>query len=78
MPGIDTLRTMRELRPDVQIILLIERSTVKKGIEAMKLGVTDFIEKPIEKTREAKSMSDEIARQKTEQIIDDILKTKGW
>jgi DNA-binding NtrC family response regulator len=84
MDGIETLRAMRNLNPDVQVILLTGRGTVRKSIEAMKLGAMDFLEKPVEldvlldKIRQAKSAGDEIAGHKTEQIINEIMRTKGW
>jgi DNA-binding NtrC family response regulator len=49
MPGIDgmqALTTIREKRPELQVILLTGHATLEKGIEAMKSGALDFIEKP--------------------------------
>jgi len=49
MPGIDgieALKLIREKRPELQVILLTGHATVEKGIEAMKSGAMDFIEKP--------------------------------
>lgn len=51
MPGIDgieTLKQIKEKRPDLEIIMLTGHATVKSGIEAMKLGADDFLEKPVE------------------------------
>ena len=87
MPGMDGIETLRELRailPDVQAILLTGQGSLKQGIEAMKLGAIDFLEKPVSldvllaKIGEAKSTSDELADQKTDQIISDIIGAKGW
>lgn len=64
MPGIDgieALTTMREKRPELQVILLTGHATLEKGIEAMKSGAMDFIEKPAdlevlrEKIKDAKN-----------------------
>jgi len=66
MDGIATLRALQDINPDVQVVLLTGRGTVKKGVEAMKLGAMDFLEKPVDievlmdKIREAKAKSDEI------------------
>jgi DNA-binding NtrC family response regulator len=49
MPGMDGMQAMkliREKKPDLQVILLTGYGTVTKGIEAMKLGAFDFVEKP--------------------------------
>jgi len=84
MDGIETLRAMRDLNPDVQVILLTGRGTVKKSIEAMKLGAMDFLEKPVEldvlldRIREARNIGHEIETKKSEAIIAEILRTKGW
>lgn len=84
MDGIETLRTLRELDEEVQVILLTGRGTVKKSIEAMKLGAMDFLEKPVEmnvlldKIKEARKIGHEIETKKSEAIIQEILRTKGW
>jgi DNA-binding NtrC family response regulator len=59
--GIEALTTMREKRPELQVILLTGHATLEKGIEAMKSGAMDFIEKPAdlevlrEKIKDAKN-----------------------
>ncbi len=84
MDGIETLRALKERQADVNVILLTGQASVKKGIEAMKLGAMDLFEKPVdinvllEKIHEARSNIDEAKEEKTRQIIEDILKTKGW
>jgi len=49
MPGMDGFQALKEIkskRPESQIILLTGHATVEKGVEAMKMGATDFLEKP--------------------------------
>ncbi len=46
MDGIEALKAIKEKRPEMQIILLTGHATVQKGIEAMKAGAMDFVEKP--------------------------------
>ncbi len=49
MPGIDgmeVLRQVREIRPDIQIIMISAYGTIELAVEAMKLGAVDFIPKP--------------------------------
>jgi DNA-binding NtrC family response regulator len=48
MNGIEALVALREKNPDLQIILLTGYATMDVSIEAMKLGATDFLEKPID------------------------------
>ena len=87
MPGIDGIETtkkIKEKRPDLEIIILTGHATVKAGIEAMKLGAEDFLEKPVdlnillERIREAKQKRMRIQEKKSQNEMDQILKTKTW
>ena len=46
MDGLEALRQIKERRPEIQVILLTGHATVEKGVEAIKLGAMDFVEKP--------------------------------
>lgn len=46
MDGLETLKRLKKLNDDLQIILLSGHATVELSVEAMKLGALDFIEKP--------------------------------
>jgi DNA-binding NtrC family response regulator len=48
MDGIETLKRLLKHNPDLQVILLTGHATLEKGIEAVKLGAMDFLEKPAE------------------------------
>lgn len=50
MDGIETLKILKKKRPELQVILLTGHATVEKGIEAMKLGAMDLLEKPADMT----------------------------
>lgn len=84
LDGIETLKKIKEINPDVQVILLTGHATVDKGIEAMKLGAMDFLEKPAEinslmqKIKRAKVNKMLILEKKTEEQIKCILAEKGW
>ena len=84
MDGIDVLKILLKENPDLQIIFLTGHATLEKGIEAVKLGAVDFMEKPVdidkllEKVNEAKTKRDLLSEKKTERDIKDILKKKGW
>jgi len=84
MDGIDTLKHLVEQNPDLQIIFLTGQATLEKGIEAVKLGAVDFMEKPVDidiliaKINDAKSEKDILSEKKTKKDIDDLLKKKGW
>ncbi|MBF0119343.1 MAG: response regulator [Desulfobacterales bacterium] len=84
MDGIKALTAIREKNPQMQVILLTGHATIEKGIEAMKLGAADFLEKPIDiaklsekiKTAQAKKMI--LVEKGAEEKIKNILGGKGW
>lgn len=84
MGGIETLKRIKEQRPDVQIIMLTGHGTIHSGIEAMKLGAEDFLEKPVdlqvllEKISAAKHKHLLLVEKKREDEIHEILLEKGW
>ena len=84
MDGIEALKAIKKKNPDMQVILLTGHATVEKGIEAMKLGAMDLIEKPAdieiiaEKIKKAQANKIILVEKKTEEIIRKIISTKGW
>ena len=84
MDGIETLKHLLELNPDLQVILLTGYATLKEGIEAIKLGAMDFLEKPAEiqklmaKIQQAKANKVLLVEKRAEERIKGILHTKGW
>ena len=84
MDGIETLTRLLEENPDLQVILLTGYATVQKGIEAIKLGAMDFLEKPaeiqklMEKIQQAKAQKMVLVERRMEEKIQGILKTRWW
>ena len=84
MDGIETLKLLQAKNPDLQIILLSGYATLEKGIEAVKLGAIDFLEKPadihklMEIIREASNRKMMLVEKRAEDEIKKIFKTKGW
>ncbi len=84
MDGIETLKRLLEINPDLQIILLTGRATMDKGIEAVKLGAVEFLEKPadlntlMEKIRVAQDKKMELDEGRIDTMISDLMKKKGW
>lgn len=84
MDGIEALKAIKKINPDMQVILLTGYATVEKGIEAMKLGAMDLIEKPTdietiaEKIKKAQANKIILVEKKTEEKIRKIITTKGW
>lgn len=87
MPDMDGLELLPELlarNPELQVILLTGHATIEKGVQAMKLGALDFLEKPVdlkilcEKIREAKKHKLLLAERRHEAEIRDIMASKPW
>ena len=47
MGGLETLRRIREKNPDLHVIILTGQATVERSVEAMKMGASDLLEKPV-------------------------------
>jgi DNA-binding NtrC family response regulator len=56
MDGIEALKLLKKKKPETQVILLTGHATLEKGIEAMKLGTVDFLEKPADKNQLTKKI----------------------
>lgn len=82
--GIETMKRIKEKRPDLEIIILTGHATVQTGIEAMKLGAEDFLEKPVdlnvllEKISNAKHKRMLVLEKKSQAEVKEILKSKSW
>ena len=84
MDGLDTLKRLRELNPDSQVILLTGQATVQKATEAMRLGALDLLEKPVsievlvEKIEEAATNKMRLTEERIQAKVTDIIRKKGW
>ncbi|GAB4348805.1 MAG: response regulator [Candidatus Abyssubacteria bacterium] len=84
LDGIETLKRLLEIDPNLQVVILTGHATVQKGVEAVKLGAADFLEKPtelsvlIDKIKEAKIKKMVLEEKENEEKIREILKSKGW
>jgi DNA-binding NtrC family response regulator len=84
MNGIETLQRLRATNPDLQIILLTGHATIDTSVTAMKLGAVDILEKPadlatlVKKIDEASTRKRELARQRLDAQLSDILRKRGW
>lgn len=87
MPGLDGLETLKRLRAineDLQVIVLTGQATLGQGVEAMKAGALDLVEKPADMdelvelidaaARRRASLNDE----RVQRRIDEITRKRGW
>jgi DNA-binding NtrC family response regulator len=47
MDGIETLREIKKLRPDAEVLLLTGHGSVETSVEGMKEGAFDYLLKPV-------------------------------
>lgn len=84
MDGLETLKRLRQINPDLQVILLTGQATIGKSVEAIKLGAMDFLEKPaeidavMERVKSAKFTRMLLVEKRTEERVKKILTGKGW
>jgi len=84
LDGIETLKALREINPDLQIILLTGHATVQKGVEAIKQGAVDLLEKPakledlLSKIEDASSKKALLVEKHIEDELADIMRKKSW
>lgn len=82
--GIETLKQIKEKRSDIEVIMLTGQGTIQSGIEAMKHGAIDYLEKPVdinilmEKIRFAKQQRMLILKKKSADEVKNILSSKSW
>ncbi len=84
MNGMVALEKIKKRQPDIQIILLTGHATVAKGVEAVKLGAADVLEKPVdiesltEIIHEAKATKMILLEKQSAERIVEIIGQKGW
>jgi len=84
MDGIETLEGLKKINPNLQIILLTGHGSIRDGVDAMKHGALDFLEKPadfeelLKKIEAAKAQRMLLVKKSVEEKMTDIMKKKGW
>jgi len=67
MDGMEVLRRMQELHPDIRTIIITAHGTIDSAVEAMKLGAVDFIQKPFAPDEIRELVSKVIDREKLDE-----------
>jgi len=84
LDGIETLKGLLSINPDLQVILLTGQATLAQAVEAMKLGALDLLEKPadilalVDRIDVAARRKTSLEDQRVQKRIRDITRTKGW
>lgn len=84
MDGMETMKRMLEHDDKLQIIILTGHGSVKAGVEAVKGGAADFLEKPADidalvgMVDEAHEKRVELFQQDLEKKMSDLIRRRGW
>lgn len=84
MDGLETLKKIKEKDADAEIVMLSGQGSIKSGVEAMKLGAEDFLEKPVDlndllkRIEEARERRILVLQKKAKKEIGEIIRRKSW
>lgn len=84
LSGMDTMKALLEYDNTMQIIILTGQGSVSAGVEAIKLGATDFVEKPadiktlVDKFADAAEKRLAMFEEDISKKMDDLMRKKGW
>ena len=87
MPGIDGIETLKQIKAkksDIEVLMLTGHATIAGGIEAMKQGASDFLQKPVEieelmeKIKTARKARLAALHRREDAEMQEILKRKSW
>lgn len=84
MDGLAALEKIKKRNPELQVILLTGKATVEKGVQAMKMGAMDLLEKPADieeltkKIKEAGGRKMLLVKEASENEIKEIIGNKPW
>src|SRR6187431_2274672 len=54
--GLELLRALKEVSPDIEVVLMTAYGTVETAVQAMREGAYDFVEKPLKRVTIVKSV----------------------
>ena len=63
MSGIDVLKAVRTLDPDVEVVVMTAFGTVETAVEAMKEGAYDFVAKPLKRAHVVRVVRNALEKQ---------------
>ncbi|RJR34570.1 MAG: sigma-54-dependent Fis family transcriptional regulator [Desulfobacteraceae bacterium] len=75
MDGIETLVKLKEIHPQIQVIMMSGHATIETAVKATRLGAYDFIEKPLSLEKVLLSVQNALDHYRLEQEVN-LLKEK--
>ena len=67
MDGIETLRSIKKLKPLTEVIMLTGHASVESGVEGMKIGAYDYLMKPCDIDELVSKLNKAYARKKEQE-----------
>jgi DNA-binding NtrC family response regulator len=67
MDGIETLREIKKLRPDAEVLLLTGHGSVETSVEGMKEGAFDYLLKPVKLEKLLEKMAKALDKKDSEE-----------
>lgn len=67
MGGLETLKKIKEVRPNVPVVIVTAHGTVDAAVDAMKLGAADFMQKPFTPNEIQDKVKDVLSRENLEE-----------
>jgi len=61
--GIGLLKQLRELLPELEVVMITGHGSIEQAVEAMRLGAYDFIQKPLDSTALLKTVAKALEKQ---------------
>ena len=82
MGGIEVLKRIRELYPDVEVIMISGHANISLAVQATKMGAFDFLEKPLSLDRTVTVVRNALAmedlRPENRNLKNSIFIETGW
>jgi DNA-binding NtrC family response regulator len=84
MDGIETLKGLLDINPDLQVILLTGKATLEQAAAAIRIGALDLLEKPadidtlVSKIELAATRRWSLEEKRIEEKVLDIMRKRGW
>ncbi len=64
LDGIVLLKQVREVRPEVEVVMITGHGSVEKAVEAMRFGAYDFIQKPLDSAALLRTVAKALEKQR--------------
>ena len=78
LDGLALVRALREEQPDTPVVIITGKGTIDAAVEAVREGVFDFVEKPLDPARLKVILQRALEKKRTEPSIKLAFTPLGW